>query len=94
MLSLAISNPHFPFNTGLSKQIEGLSLGNPAAPALANVFMCNLEEKLLDECPQNFKPICYKRYLDDTFVVFKEPDHASLFHNYINAAHPNITFTM
>ena len=33
-------------------------------------------------------------YVDDTFVLFKDPSHAPLFHNYINSKHPNIRFTI
>ena len=33
------------------------------------------------------------RYVDDTFLLFKRPEHAELFLNYLNSKHPNITFT-
>ena len=56
--------------------------------------MCHLEEQFLDQCPNNFKPVFYKRYVDDTFVLFKDNSHAALFLNYISDFHANIKFTM
>ena len=41
-----------------------------------------------------FKPLYYRRYLDDIFPVFKEKHHSKQFLDYINAMHINIIFTM
>ena len=46
-------------------------MGNPLGPTLANAFLSHYEVKWLDECPVDFKPLVYKRYIDDTFLVFK-----------------------
>ena len=54
-------------------------MGSPLGPSLANMFMCDLESKFLDDCPSQFKPIIYRRYVDDTFCLFKNKEHASLF---------------
>ena len=35
----------------------------------------------------------YKRYVDDTFLLFKSDSHVNLFLNYLNSRHPNISFT-
>ena len=51
------------------------------------------EEKWLNDCPQTFKPITYKRYVDDTFLIFKCRSHIPLFLDYLNSKHPNIEFT-
>ena len=76
------------------KQTDGLAMGNPIAPTVANIFMSQLEEKYLHECSHNFRPLLYHRYLDDTCVFFKNKDHADAFLTFINAAHPQIKFTM
>ena len=68
-------------------------MGNPSAPTLANIFLCNLEKRFLDTCPSEFKPVLYRRYLDDTFVLFRHQSHAALFVDYINGMHANIEFT-
>jgi hypothetical protein len=94
-LKLAITNTHFIFNNTLYKQVDGLAMGNPLAPSLANIFLCHLETMLFEKCPMNFKPIFYRRYLDDTFVVFAERSpHCDDFLNFINDLHPNINFTI
>ena len=61
-------------------------MGSSLGPSLANTFMCDLERKFLDDCPSQFKPIIYRRYVDDTEL-------ASLFLNHINKYHSNIQFT-
>ena len=69
-------------------------MGSPLGPTFANIFMCHLEEKFLAECPILFKPVYYKRYVDDTFSLFYQHDHAQLFLDFMNTYHPNIKFTM
>ena len=32
-------------------------------------------------------------YVDDTFLLFRDPAHANLFLNYLNSKHQNISFT-
>ena len=38
-------------------------------------------------------PLYYRRYVDDTFLVFKNRSHIPLFLQYINSKHQNIKFT-
>ena len=62
-------------------------------PTLANVFMCHFENIWLEQCLAHFKPIVYKRFVDDTFLIFRKKDHAEKFKNYLNKKHKNIKFT-
>jgi hypothetical protein len=94
LLNLALTDSVFLFNGDIYKQIDGLAMGNPIAPSVANIFMSHLEEQYLTNCPTQHKPIFYRRYLDDTFVLFYEPYHADQFLKHINECHPNIQFTM
>ena len=68
-------------------------MDQPVAPTLANIFLCIHENKWLDECPLNFKPTLYRRYMDDTFLLFQEHRQIDLFLDYLNKKHPNIKFT-
>jgi len=68
-------------------------MGLPLGPTLANIFMCYHESSWLADCPIHFKPVLYKRYLDDTFLLFNHESHVQLFLNYLNQKHPNIKFT-
>ena len=94
LLELSVIDTHFIFNGKIYKQKDGMAMGSPLGPTFANIFMCALEENFLNNCPDHFKPIFYKRYVDDTFLLFKEENHASLFLNYVNTFHENIKFSM
>ena len=94
LLELAVTNSFFIFNNQLYKQSDGLGMGLPLAPCFANIFMSHYEKKFLNNCPDEFAPIFYRRYVDDTFVLFSKQDHAKLFLNYINKQHANLCFTM
>ena len=51
-------------------------------------------EKLwLSQCPATFKPIIYRRYVDDTFLLFSEIQQVDSFLLYLNTKHPNIKVT-
>ena len=55
--------------------------------------MCHFENIWLESCPAHFKPIVYRRFVDDTFLFFRTKDHVEKFKNYLNKIHKNITFT-
>ena len=68
-------------------------MGLPHSPVFANIFLAFHEEQWLTNCPAHFKPVLYRRYVDDTFVLFSDKSHAPLFLNYLNRQH-NINFTI
>ena len=35
---------------------------------LANIFLCYHKSNWMKDCPKDFKPVYYKRYVDDIFV--------------------------
>ena len=92
-LELATLDNHFFFNKKIYKQIDGVAMGSPLGPTLANVFMCHMEKKWLQDCPMDFKPVLYRRYVDDTFLLFNDFSHINLFLEFLNSRHPNISFT-
>ena len=64
-----ISQPHFIFNSKFYDQIDGVGMGSPLAPHLANIFMGFYESKWLNEYNLN-KPNFYFRYVDDILAPF------------------------
>ena len=54
--------------------------------------MCHFENTWLENCPAHFKPIVYRRFVDDTFLLFWTKDHVEKFKNYLNKQHKNIKF--
>ena len=65
----ATSTTHFMFNSKFYNQIDGVTMGSPLAPVLANIFMGFHESKWLNENNLN-KPKFYLRYVDDILVAF------------------------
>ena len=59
-------------------------MGSPLVPTLANVFMYHFENIWLENCPAHFKVIVYRRFVDDTFLLFQTKDHVGKFKNYLN----------
>ena len=68
-------------------------MGSPLGPTLANVFLCYHEQIWLQNCPSEFKPVIYRRYVDDTFLIFCSLHHIEKFRNYLNRQHKSIKFT-
>ena len=75
-------------------QVDGVAMGSPLGPLLANAFLCHHETKWLNDYPEKFKPVFYKRYVDNIFVLFKRPEHVKTFVDYINSKHKNINFSL
>ena len=69
LFELSVTNSFFVFDNKLYRQIEGLCMGLPLGPTFANIFMSYMETKWLDDCPNHFKPMYYRRYVDDTFFI-------------------------
>ena len=63
LLKLATSESSFIFDNILYKQIDGVTMGSPLGPTLANTFLCHYEKLWLDSCPPEFKPVVYRRYV-------------------------------
>ena len=54
--------------------------------------LCYHEITWLKSCPKSFKPVCYKRYFHDIFVLFKKLEQLLRFVNYMNKRHKNNKF--
>ena len=93
LYELAATESSFIFDNKLYKQTDGVAVGSPLGSTLANAFLCHYEKNWLNECPSQFKPVVYKRYVDDIFVLFKSKEHLRLFVNYTNSKYRNIKFT-
>ena len=94
LLCLATKESYFIFNGLLYKQIDGVAMGSPLGPSLANAFLSYYEKKWLNNCPQGFKPVFYSRYVDDIFILFKSNDHLKHFQDFLNSCHINMSFSM
>ena len=91
LLRIATKNQLFQFEGKLYEQVDGVAMGSPLGPLMANAFMCKIEKQLERE---NKLPIFYKRFVDDTLSAMPDPEAASAFLETLNKSHPSIDFTM
>ena len=94
LLELSVKNSYFIFDKKFYVQTEGVGMGLPLGPTFANSFMCYYEKLWLQNCPLDFKPLYYTRYVDDCFALFRKKSDADRFHNYLNSQHKNIKFSI
>ena len=67
LLTVTLSESLILFNNEYYKQIDGVAMGSPLGPTFANIFLSYYEQIWLKNCPYEFKPVVYRRYVDDTF---------------------------
>ncbi|XP_070000774.1 uncharacterized protein [Penaeus vannamei] len=79
LLDIAAHHSVFTFNESIYTQVDGVAMGSPLGPCYANTFLCYHEQAWLNNCPSSFKPIYYRRYMDDTFLLFNDPSHINPF---------------
>ena len=82
LLELATLDSFFIFDGKYYKQ-KDVAMGSPLG----------LTQTWMSDWPIDYKPISYKRYVDDTFL-FSSELHITKFLNYINSKHQNIKFTI
>ena len=70
-----------------------MAMGNPLSPIFADIFLGYYENEWLTNCSNDFTPLFYRHYVDDTFAVFREIIHITDFFNYINKKHKSLKFT-
>ena len=90
---IATAQTHLLFQGNYYGQIDGVAMGSPLAPVLANLFMGHHERIWLQQYdgPAIY---FYRRYVDDIFCLFNDEKDALEFFQYINDKHPSIRFTM
>ena len=81
------------FSKEFYKQHGRVAIGSPIGPTLTNVFVYYHEKIWLQNCPSKFKPVIYRKYVDDTFLLFCLKHHIEKFRNYFSRQHKNIRFT-
>ena len=74
------------------KQVDGVAMGSPLGQP--HIFICSFGSKWLRNYANDFKPVFYRRYIYDIFVLFSSPDHADKFREYLLSKHPNIKFSI
>ncbi len=92
LLRIATSKTHFIFDKKMYVQHNGVPMGAPLAPIIADIFMSHLEETLMDRLKQS--GVCeWHRYVDDTFVLIELTTEVENVLEILNNFHPSISFT-
>ena len=52
------------------KQHDRVAMSSPLGLTLANIFLCVHDIIRLQKGPPEFRPVIYKRYVDDAFLLF------------------------
>ena len=78
-ISLNLKESIILFYNKYYSQIDGVAMGSPLGPTLANIFLCYHGSNWQKDCL-----VYYKSYVDDIFVLFNKPQHAQFFLEYIN----------
>ena len=94
LFSFATAETHFLFKGVFHDQTDGVAMGSPLAPVLANLFMGHHEKNWLIDNFSSSQVLFYRPYVDDTFRLFNNEEDALMFFDYINTRHPSICFTM
>ena len=89
---LVLKNNNFEFNDQHYLQKLGTAIGTRMAPSYANIFMDNLERRLIRNA--EFKPHTWWRFIDDIFIIWTHGEEKlKEFLDYLNNAHRTIKFT-
>ena len=89
LLNLCTKKLRFTFNSNIYIQCDGVAMGSPLAPSLANVFKISLEEDLIPTL--NSFLWNWKRYIDDT-NAYVEPTKVEFILTKLDNYHHNINF--
>ena len=90
LMNLVTSSVEFSFNNHMYRQINGVAMGSPLGPILANIFVGYHESKLFST---GHLPLAYKRYVDDTFTIFHSREDFETFLTRLNSMHASLKFT-
>ena len=81
------------FYSSVLQQVDGVAMRSPLGPIFANIFLSFHESTWLSNCLSTFKPVYYRRYVDDCFLLFRERKRVNLFFNFLNEQHSSIKFS-
>ena len=93
LFRFAASQTHFYFDGKIFDQVDGVVMGSPLGPALANLFMGCHEQKWLESDHRRLVKF-YRRYGDDIFCLFENEHQALTFFDFLKIQHPNLNFTI
>ena len=90
MLMKATTEVQFSFDGKMYRQNDGVAMGSPQGPVLANILVGHCESKIdTDDWPD-----FYDRFVDETFAIFPDIVQSEFFFTKLNSLHPQLHFTV
>ena len=88
-----LTTTYFLWNGEYYQQRDGVAMGSPLSPVIANFYMEKFEDCVLATAPK--KPSIWLRYVDDTFAVWSHGEkELYTFLEHLNSQNKAIQFTM
>ncbi|XP_060528287.1 uncharacterized protein LOC132703174 [Cylas formicarius] len=88
-----LTTTYFQWNKEFYEQVDGVAMGSPLSPVIANFFIEKFEQQALNTAQK--KPKCWFRYVDDTFVIWSHGEkELQIFLAHLNSINNKIKFTM
>ena len=92
MLTFCVETIYFEMGSDIYRQEEGLAMGSPLSPVLANLYMEYFEEMPLGST--SLEPSMWLRYVDDTFILWPHQEDVQILLDHVNSIRPSIQFTI
>ena len=84
-----LTSSYFLWNNTFYEQTDGVAMGSPLSPMVANFFMEHFETQALTSAID--KPTRWFRYVDDTLVIWPHGEEKlTSFLAHLNSIHENI----
>ena len=78
---------YFQWDNEFYEQTDGVAMGSPLSPVIANFQMEHFKKQALASAP--FTPTVWFRYVDDTFTIWNHGEEKlEEFQNHLNSIHP------
>ena len=92
MLTFCVEKTYFGMGSDIYRQEEGLAMGSPLSPVLANIYMEYVEKMALGST--SLKPSMWLRYVDDTFILWRHQEDVQILLDHVNPIQRSIQFTI
>ena len=69
LMKIATKEVEFSFNNIMFSQTDGVTMGSPLGPTLANILMGYFKHKIISKSITKYHNTRYLRYVDDCFVL-------------------------
>ena len=90
LLEFCLNSTCFSFQGKYFEQLEGVAMGSPISPIVANLYRESFEVEAIRSAPH--PPYLWKRFVDDTFTII-ESSQKNEFLEHINSIDKHIQFT-